>query len=201
MITPTPITPQTLGTIADLSPEVRQAWHNCTSDQQTLLLYILQGIQPPEAYRLAYNYPPDTDRKILRYAAAAALKRSSIAKVWAALTVTREVDLLRVTEVLHDALEANKSIKDGEETIKVPDWPIRLRAVELITKLQGLNMPDKQEIEVRSTVIRYHRPERDQVDLVGHQVIEPSSALEEAIDTKIAANLDSNTSITADIEQ
>jgi hypothetical protein len=102
------------------------------------------------------------------------LRSVNIKPVMAALNNRRDLDLHKVINTLTEAVEAVKDSlevdSDGvTRAIKAPDWPIRLKAADQLAKLHALNAPVKQIVDVRSTVIRYHKPERDPIDIIAHE--------------------------------
>jgi hypothetical protein len=172
-IIPTPYNQDLLDLVKAQDPDVLTAWHKCTRAQQDFIIYVLQDLPNYEAYRLAHKLPLSNKRS-LEAMACMSLRSVNIKPVMAALNNRRDLDLHKVINTLTEAVEAVKDSlevdSDGvTRAIKAPDWPIRLKAADQLAKLHALNAPVKQIVDVRSTVIRYHKPERDPIDIIAHE--------------------------------
>ena len=183
-----PVTAKVLDTIKDQSPEIKAIWAQLKTTQQYFVMLVLQDLPHYEAYRIAYDLPKGNKRS-LESMASQCLRSKSIAPIIAAIQDHRATDLLRILDVYRDATEATRTIQETTEDpvtheltttyVKVPDYAVRLKGADLLTKLHGLNAPTRVETDIRSTVIRYHRPVRDQVsaidvsrETIAHQVTE-----------------------------
>ena len=58
----------------------------------------------------------------------------------------------KVAKIHSDAMEASREITVGEETVKIPDWQARLKALEMFHKIEGSFSPEKQEIEHKGDI-------------------------------------------------
>lgn len=130
---------------------VASAFRALEPKQQAFLLKYVTCWNGTEAYRHAYNRSASSD--VARSCGSRLLASANVKAVLEAFLDTRTEDLLLVKQTyIEAAREAVKPIFGKDEAgqpTKVEDYPdydARIKAAQALSKLHGLNAPDKQEL-------------------------------------------------------